>query len=604
MSIEKEKDKIGSYQQTFSLVSRITGLVLIILTVALCYMRYEHLLHKLYVYERVNSPSFKEPVYPGMTLGQAVNVGGGHSESVHPSNSYLLFDKRKTPGVIRIGVFGGSFVQGAEAAYGHDFPTLLQKRFERAGVENIEVINFGLGGRGVHPMYLLWQYVGQRYELDYVVMMPYLFHTTRDESFTHNYGYNPVYARYILEGDKIRLISVAGDSVKQAVEIYHRFVPPWRYIRYDNKMPMFLRVLLPARFHNLTNPIYYKLRKFNKDEILITYSILFAELAKQVDRLIIWTNASEIYDLREKVNFPSVYFLKTQERRPNSLYRAPKGHRSALGNQMIADELFSLLTGHDRPELRVVEISVPTDRQETRAVSASPLHGYKAVSVSVGSHSIGSFVSGINKFYFEGRGDDVNFEEHKIASLILSEDLSWHNEIRFIPFASRLKDGTPVYLSFTAFRREFRFPIGSIRAQSGVFGRLVLSLPAEMDGDDGSWHIEIKKRNIVIKGNDNVKNVRLIADDRLFMKGSQSSEEAQMFLLSPALFDYIYLRGKARQFLDVHNFEGEKGNVDSVVVDGEGSETRFPLFSYRIKEVESVDFEPFYFDTNSLHNIQ
>jgi len=115
--------------------------------------------------------------------------------------------------------------------------------------------------------------------------------------------------------------------------------------------------------------------------------------------------------------------------------------------------------------------------------------------------------------------------------------------------------------------------------------------------------VEIKKRNIVIKGSVNVKNVRLIADDKTFVKGSQSSEEAQIFSLSPTLFDYIYLRGKAGQFLDVHNFEGEKGNVDSVVVDREGSETRFPLFSYRIREVESVDFEPFYFDVGKIRKV-
>lgn len=146
----------------------VSAIIIVILITTFYLLRYEHLLHKL----RYSTPSYKERVFPKLTAAQSLMLGGGQ-KYYHPKSSYIGFPQHKKPGTIRIGIFGCSFVQGAEIAKGHDFPSLLQNRFNCAGIKNVEVINFGLTGRGVHHMFMFWEFLGKDYNLDYVVFMPF-----------------------------------------------------------------------------------------------------------------------------------------------------------------------------------------------------------------------------------------------------------------------------------------------------------------------------------------------------------------------------------------------------------------------------------------------
>ncbi len=68
-------------------------------------------------------------------------------------------------------------------ALGHEVPSMLQDKFARAGLKNIEVINFGLAGRGVSHMYLLWDFIGKDYGLDYVRTLPVRFSQIKRREF-------------------------------------------------------------------------------------------------------------------------------------------------------------------------------------------------------------------------------------------------------------------------------------------------------------------------------------------------------------------------------------------------------------------------------------
>jgi len=255
-----------NHHQT-NIIKNLILLLVMIGTVAwFASLRYDSLLKNTPIYQAVQTWG-ANPDLPRLSKEQALQFGGkGHTEALHPHYSYILYAEQKPSDSVRIGIFGDSFIEGDEVAPGHEVPSMLQKKFDRAGLKHVEVINFGLSGRGVSHMYLLWDFIGKHYGLDYVVLFPFDFHKLRDESFCNFCSHEGVYARFIIQDEGLRFIPVVGESWKEAIEIYHSFFTPWEYIRYDNKMPMFLKVFLPESLHRWTNPFYYKPRKFNRGE--------------------------------------------------------------------------------------------------------------------------------------------------------------------------------------------------------------------------------------------------------------------------------------------------------------------------------------------------
>ena len=104
------------------LIKTIRVVIVIILAVGIYILRYNHLLHKLYYYDKITSPAYKELIYPKLTTEQAVMIPGGHHKNFLHKSSYIYYPYDKKPDTIRIGIFGCSHVAGTEVAQGHDFP--------------------------------------------------------------------------------------------------------------------------------------------------------------------------------------------------------------------------------------------------------------------------------------------------------------------------------------------------------------------------------------------------------------------------------------------------------------------------------------------------
>jgi len=254
-------------------------------------IRYQFFLNGLEHYKRTTSPDYKEREYLGLSQRQTIILGRAQQPSHEIKNSYLNIAKEKQPGIIRIGFFGCSFTKGSETAIGYDFPSILQDRLRQVGVEHVEVINFGVGGYGMHSSYLLWKYLGQEYNLDYVIFTLFDFHVERDSSFiSPGRSYMPIRARYILKNDRLELIEVLGQNRREAASIYHQIIPRWRYLRYDRVAPPFLRSLIPVGRELRFNPFYYLANVSEEDEILQTYLRLFEELSGKVKHLIVIVN--------------------------------------------------------------------------------------------------------------------------------------------------------------------------------------------------------------------------------------------------------------------------------------------------------------------------
>ena len=550
-------------------------------------LRYEHLLHKVPYYSALTAPSYKERVFPKLTPNQSLMLGGGQKHD-HPKSSYIGFPQHKNTGTIRIGIFGCSFVQGAEIAKGHDFPSLLQHRFNCAGIKNVEVINFGLTGRGVHHMYMFWEFLGKDYILDYVVFMPFFWHMSRDSSFEE------MRARYIIKDGTLKLIPVIGTTLSEAFEIYYRLIPPWRYIRYDYSMPLFLKALLPSILQNRSNPFYYKLS--NEDEILTTYEMLFNKLSDQVDNLVIIATDDIIYSLRENVHSPNVYFMKSQTSKifKSFLYSAPHNHNSFLGNQIRANELFSLFIGHDKPKLDIIELSYNLNSSKTNFTSSSfPLYKYNHISANIDQHPIASFIIDISKdmkrpyFY----GEAISFQKFKIASLLLMPTTDI-NCIKFAPLPFLLSNKELVFLTFKVDNELIKSPIGIMNAPAGVVGELLVNLDGQNSfAKSDDWFLEIKDGNIFLQANTKIKDVSIMMGEKEILKGVPSSRS---IIFKSVIADYVFLRAKKGQFIDINTLKEKEGFVDLVLRDKKSQKERYPIFLYKIRPANTSQFNPAY----------
>ena len=527
-------------------------------------LKYNFLRYKLYFY---NPQAIKEENYPNLSPGQALMLGGAHTQEKHPKTSYIKYPLAKKPGNVRIGIFGCSIVAGDETAPGYDIASLLNDKFIKNGFKNIEVINFGLTARGVHQMYLLWQFIGKDYGLDYVVFFPFSWHKYRDNSFTWSaLCYPPVYARYILKDNDIQLIQPAGKNLKETYTGYYRLLPPFRYIRYDAKIPMFLRVLLPRALHIRTNPLYYKfnLKKSDKEEILKTYEIIFEKIASQSKNLIIVANDDEICGFKKALYAPNAYFLKSQI--PgiiNSfLYLGPLGHNSAIGNQLRADELFYLFTGPQKAKLNIIELSFEIGQQNINNPAGYPatLDDYDSVSLNIGPYAVASFIKFIPLVPIGIEATNWDFRREKTKSLLFipeeifpAKDLSpalmlnsYKELSRFLPLSFALRDNEQVYLASFENGKKTKVAIGAIHSPYGVIGEIKINK---------SIHFTICKQDYALE----------IGNSEIPLK------------------DFIYARAKAGHFVDIELLSEDKGNVDLVLTKSEGHQKRYPIFHYILK---------------------
>ncbi|MEM1207348.1 MAG: hypothetical protein AAGN66_29205, partial [Acidobacteriota bacterium] len=281
-----------------------------------------------------------------------LRLGTAQHRDAHPETSYLLRPEAKTPGTVRIGFFGCSFVYGEEAPRGRDQAMLLEARLQSAG-HDVEVLNFGVRGYGIQQAYLLWQELAPRYDLDLVIFGLHRFHPERDATFVQLAdAYGPVHARYVLDDDAptgLRLVPTLGVDPTAASKLYFGLPTPWRYLRYDVKTPPFLRSLLPRGRDLGRNPLYH--HDDPDVEVQILYTRMMRDVAASSPRLLVVCDAAETCAFGENVGADNAFFFQAHafDRgwKAASLLRAPEKHPSAVGYDLAAEELFLLLTGGD-----------------------------------------------------------------------------------------------------------------------------------------------------------------------------------------------------------------------------------------------------------------
>ncbi len=287
--------------------------------------------------ELADPPALEGPRY----VDQATVRRLGTLRADRPS-SFPNFTIEKPATTRRVCAFGDSFTYGDEVTDGHDFPAQLSGVYRQRGHDAVEVINFGNSWYGFHQAYIAWDDIGRRFDCDAVLLGPDCFQPERDTTFNHTGLAFPYYlhARYVLEGEDVRLIEVTGETPKERFDDYFAFVPTYRYLRYDRSPPAALRALLPSG-RTVGNPFYYSLRTV-RDEAYATYGALLRRWAREGIPIVVLHSLPELVEMVNGLGEPVITAVRVPrtERFP---YSAPGGHYSSFGNRMVAEQYFALL---------------------------------------------------------------------------------------------------------------------------------------------------------------------------------------------------------------------------------------------------------------------
>ena len=328
-------------------------------------------------------------------------VGAGFSPGDKKS-SFLNFPEKKAPGVVRIGCIGDSFTRGDEVNDVYDYPDLLAGLFRKAGYKNVEVLNFGKAYTGFGQEFMIWDILGAKYGLDYVLLGPGGINglsLVRDLKFNHSCerGYLSctipyLHARYILSGGGVELKVPPGETEAERVSDYLSFIPSFQNLRYDLEAPAFLRAPI-ARLAPLKvlrrNPFYYKMDPV-AEQVEINRRLI-GIMADRTPNVVLLNPDPEVVELGRRLNRKNL--VSEQMPRPSGFpYSAFNGHYSPSGNYLVARRAFGLLTGEGTMQVPFVTSAGPVP-----AAGAAPAGGnaaledYKDVKIELNKVPLGRF---------------------------------------------------------------------------------------------------------------------------------------------------------------------------------------------------------------------
>lgn len=301
--------------------------------------------------------------------------------------SFVNFPETKTPGTVRICCVGDSFTYGGETVEGYDYPTILEEKLRGDGFDRIEVINFGSSWHGFHQSYLLWDAVGRHFDCDYVLLGPQSFQYDRDTTSNHSKLTSPYYlhAHYVVDGDDVRLIEVPGVAYDERFAEYYRFLPRWQYVRYDRNLPATIQAILPAR-KTLPNLLHYYPGSM-AEEGLATYKALLRRLSLDGPQIVLLHDNRDLLEVARSLDRPNLVPVESYITY-HFPYRAPDGHYSPFGNQLVAEQFAAQLVEGGDDRLCILESSDPPPPPPSVATT-QPLSSFESVEVRYEENAVG-----------------------------------------------------------------------------------------------------------------------------------------------------------------------------------------------------------------------
>ncbi|MHB8155353.1 MAG: hypothetical protein ACYDFR_04800 [Candidatus Omnitrophota bacterium] len=547
---------------------------------------------------------------------QRLMLGWGVGREDVCSTSYINYPISKPPGIIRVGIFGGSraVCGGKSTITSFDYPTLLHNRFKESGIKNVEIINFGVNSYGFFQEYMLWDFLGKSYDLDYVIMSISDIPWVRDLVF-YTEATPSLHARFLIKNNKLTLMPAVGDTRFGAYRNYYKIPPPFRYILYDKNIPVFLKILLPRALHNQINPFYYRRFVSQRLELYPIYASILNSISGRVKNLIVLAENKDIRALRARVYSQNVYFYEPQA---NNYFKSfilvePKNihnyeHPNRLGNQLIADELFSLLTGDLRPKFYSIKLlSNFTHKNVDHRYLNQPISNYENISIKNGYHFLADFTTLTGKSFFRQGGFGIDNENMVIWSLLM---LNTDDPV-FIPLEFPLNNNDKVFLVFERGGEEKKIPIGIVESSVGVFGQMLLNRTiCQISNVQNKSEVElvINDKNLSSAIGRTTRLYIMVSEKKILitkqhLRSSISNwigiffrdkASTYKFALTPSKLELAYLSSKFEIFFNDDILSGKENTLDLALRNRDGREERIPVFLYKLVQAETVPFKNIY----------
>lgn len=368
-------------------------------------------------------PRLQGIVTPELMLRLGALAWGGRN------SSFIEFPLKKPAGRIRVGCFGDSFTYGDEVGRDQDYPSHLQRMLNGLGLHQYEVINFGSPWHGFHQTYMLWEEVGQKYDLDYILIGPTALRNERSLTFNHARNESPSYihSRYILSDDSSLLrVDVPGKTRIEVFESFSSFIPSRDLILYDRYAPFSLESIV-SKWKAIPNPFYYTTLTEEQEGSELNH-LLIEDIRKTGVKVIVGDHhfASKSVD-----TFPYVQVL-------NFPFLAPQRHNAPLGNYLVAAQYLRALTGIavDIPD---IDDSVDAIASSERArLNLKSLDQYDGVLLKVGNQVLGHF----SNHAVSGEGDASLFRKLKVSAIIaIKAPQQSLFDVFWVPVKGTLKNG-------------------------------------------------------------------------------------------------------------------------------------------------------------------
>jgi len=382
--------------------------------------------------------------------------------STDKNSCFVNFETRKADNSIRIGCFGDSFTHGDEVNNVNDYPSLLQNIFNANGYRNVEVINFGNAWHGFHQSFIMWKYIGKKYNLNYVLLGPSCFQHDRDCKFNHTQDRNIYYlhARYIVKNNNLNLVDVIGNTYTERMRHYYRFIPHFRYLKYDRQAPPFLRCFMPQN-HQLKNLFYYKFsfeKEARQKEINETHKLLLSEMADDEIQIILGHYRQHIVKLGKELKRKNLYATNLYHN-TSFPYIAATGHNSPLGNQLLAQQMFDCLINKAESKLIMLHTQdIKTELLKSLKIEKLKLSEYVRANIEINNIKTGCFVEQKKQIY------NRSIDKFKTASIlaIKNSDRSILDAV-FLPLDFELKEDMVLTMRLQTKFETKDYPFGIIK---------------------------------------------------------------------------------------------------------------------------------------------
>ncbi len=520
-------------------------------------------------FEKVEVKGVVLPDNPKLSAKQMLNLGWAHTAKDRPNSSYLNFLEKKDSGVVRVGFFGCSFMRGNEVSDSLNIADLLNKKIRSLNGNKIECINFGVGAYGIHQSYLLYEYVGKKYNLDVVVFNAFEWHAERDGTFRFGDFYAYVHSRYVEEDGKLKLMEVIGEDKKDAYRRYTEFYPPYQYLKYDSKCPNFLSPFFAARFNYF---FYYKDNyQEMKKEILHTYQLMAEAMLADGKKVIFLDNDEYIRGLQIKnPNFHLAKMYDENLMKINLLYQAPLLHMSGMGNDFRANVLLSEFLGtKDKVPYVVFKESV----------FAKDVYVGEKVKKSFFSFGdegqFGTFIS---------NGKTADWDDQKyiktydtaLAHLLLLGGTYAEPEFAVLPESKTLNDAV-IEVQTTDGKKSIIKVLLNSSPYFSVVTHFSPSLDYELQSTS-SGEISLNGWLLKFKQNIEIEKAELKIKDKSYPLLFEKNEKgAYKFKMSSAL----KMRSCNNEYVDVKSFSGDEGVFYYNVLTQSDKKVKIPVFTWK-----------------------